>query len=133
MAWGEGATAGVPLQASCVVTIALVHQRLPQLAARHRPSCPQQDMIGGAAAEGEPAGAAEPLGPEQQLALRAAHAMEGRNCANPSCASLAGPTDSTVKGKRCARCNRLRLCSLACQQDSWPLHRKACRRLCTGA
>mmetsp|Transcript_20434 Transcript_20434/g.20554 ORF Transcript_20434/g.20554 Transcript_20434/m.20554 type:complete len:294 (-) Transcript_20434:181-1062(-) len=54
-----------------------------------------------------------------------------RNSVTPyilDCAGCRRPPDITVKNdfKRCSRCKRVRYCSVDCQRDHWPIHKKDC-------
>ena len=44
-----------------------------------------------------------------------------------SCGTAAG-ADDDVKLKKCTACHLVRYCSVKCQKDHWPKHKKACKK-----
>jgi hypothetical protein len=61
--------------------------------------------------------------------LQQERALATRSCASLACTNLAGDSETSVKGRRCAGCVTVRYCCTECAAADWRRHRPACRLL----
>jgi hypothetical protein len=73
--------------------------------------------------------AAAPAAKRDEMAVRCARALALRSCANTRCTNMRGPSEGTLRGRRCGGCGVVRYCNEACSRADWRAHRRACRLL----
>ncbi|KAG2489975.1 hypothetical protein HYH03_011604 [Edaphochlamys debaryana] len=55
-------------------------------------------------------------------------------CSNPACTNLAGPSEASLRVKRCGGCEAARYCCRECQAAHWEVgHKRECRTAAAAA